>query len=284
MKKEVKQEIVEAKKTFDDMKHIDENGNEYWNTRELSKGMGYERYDKFKPVIEKAKTQMENTGINPDDHMSQSGHMVQIGSGTTREVDDYHVDRRGAYTIAVNADPHKSEVAYAKEYFIQKTAKAEVMEQRLDTLDRINNRNANSIQNKKLRNALLTRDVEPNELGIVLDKGSKGFFDQSSAEFKEEKGIPKSRSLYDYLDADVLAYKTVAQVNSRREIEKHDLHGVEETGEAIFDEHRKMREMFIDKFEEAPEDIPLQKDIKKVEKQYDKETMKLLEKLEREEM
>jgi len=52
-------EIKNSALTFEDIKHIDENGFEYWNARELMKVLEYKRWDKFINVIDNAKAACE---------------------------------------------------------------------------------------------------------------------------------------------------------------------------------------------------------------------------------
>ena len=58
----------------------------------------------------------------------------------------------------------------------------------------------------------------------------------NTKELKELAGIPNNRPVADFLGSEITAYKTVAQINSRREIEKHDLHGVQDIGEVGIEE------------------------------------------------
>lgn len=264
--------IATLKKSFDDYKHVDENGNEYWNAHELSKAMGYNQYQNFKPAINRARNQMENTGKNPDDHLMGSHEPIQSGKGGTQFVNGYKVDKLGAYTIAMNADPTKTEVAFAQEYFLQSTAKAEVIEQRMKTLSDINNRNQLRIANKIVNNEILSRDVEPEEMGIPLNSGDLGMFDKSTKEMKEHLNVPDNRPLADFIGGEVAAYKTVAQYNALNTMKKHNLRGVEAISEVMYDKNRVMREMFIEEYGEAPENRTTGEDIKKIEAKYKKQT------------
>ena len=209
--------------------------------------------------------------------------MVQIGSGATREVDGYKLDKYAAYNVAMNADPSKTEVAFAQEYFLQSTAIAEVLEKRMDDRKYIENRDALSLTNKGLVSTLIRHDVPANKIGIVMNAGDQGFFDMDTKDVKTLANIKPNKPLADVMGKELTAFKTVAQIMSQKDIENYNLTGVEETSRATFDNNRIMRNIVIDKFKEAPEDIIPKEDIKKVEKRYDKQTMALLEKLYEEE-
>lgn len=173
-------QIAMLKKTFDDYKHVDENGVEYWEARELSKMMGYTEYRNFEKAIDRAKDQMRSTGKDPNNHFVESNKMVDIGSKTTREVKDYKLTKLAAYDVAMNADPSKTEVAFAQEYFLQNTAKVEVIQQRMDDKKYIEARSELAEVNRELSGTLVSHDVKPNEIGIVMSAGDEGMFDMST--------------------------------------------------------------------------------------------------------
>lgn len=108
---------------FENIKHIDENGIEYWSARELMNALEYKRWDKFNNVIEQAKTTCINSSNQVKDHFSQVGKLVNIGSKTLRKIPDYKLSRYACYLIAQNADSRKKVVAYAQTYFAYQTRK-----------------------------------------------------------------------------------------------------------------------------------------------------------------
>lgn len=71
---------------FDDIKHLTEDGDEFWYARELQKVLEYTEWRNFSKVIEKSKIACSNSGIEVDDHFVEVNKMVDIGSGTEREV------------------------------------------------------------------------------------------------------------------------------------------------------------------------------------------------------
>ena len=123
-----------TEKLFEDIKRIDENGNEYWLARELMLVLEYKRWDKFCNVIETAKTTCEKSDYVIEDHFSQVGKMVVIGSDTTRNVTDFMLSRYACYLIVQNADPRKKVIALAKTYFAIQTRKQELSEKEYNKL------------------------------------------------------------------------------------------------------------------------------------------------------
>ncbi len=65
-----------------------ENGTEYWLARDLQHLLGYSKWDNFLSVVSKAKTACEVTGHQVPDHFADVGKMVDLGSGSQREIDD----------------------------------------------------------------------------------------------------------------------------------------------------------------------------------------------------
>ena len=114
--------------TFESIKHIDENGFEYWLARELMLALEYKRWDKFCNVINNAKTACEKSNNIISDHFSQVGRMVEIGSKTSRTIMDFRLSRYACYLIVQNADPRKETVALGQTYFAIQTRKQEITE------------------------------------------------------------------------------------------------------------------------------------------------------------
>lgn len=120
-------EIVSASSPFDAIKHTDERG-DYWSARELMAHFGYARWADVRDGITRAKAAVSNSlGESAvQDHIEVVPHMVSLGNGARRSLDDYRLTRYGAYMWAMNCDPRKSEVATAQTYFAVKTREAEM--------------------------------------------------------------------------------------------------------------------------------------------------------------
>ena len=117
--------IQERNILFEDIKHIDENCNEYWLARELQVALEYTQWRRFENTINKAKIACENSKINVKDHFADVGKMVQIGSGALRKQQDYKLSRYACYLIAQNGDSRKQVIALAQTYFAIQTRKME---------------------------------------------------------------------------------------------------------------------------------------------------------------
>ena len=101
-------EIIEyTENVFEDIKHIDEEGNEYWLAREIQKVLGYTQWRRFESVIKKANMACENSNIKLEDHFAEVGKMIHLGKGGTRYIDDYKLSRYACYLIAQNGDSRR---------------------------------------------------------------------------------------------------------------------------------------------------------------------------------
>ena len=119
---------------FESIKHIDESGNEYWLARELQIVLDYKKWQKFINVIESAKISCKQSNFIIDDHFTQVGKMVDIGSRTSRSILDYKLSRYACYLIVQNSDSRKKVVALGQTYFAVQTRKQELIEKEYSML------------------------------------------------------------------------------------------------------------------------------------------------------
>src|SRR3989338_3606264 len=161
-------------KDFENIKHLDENGVEYWEARELLPVLGYEKWEKAEEVIGRAARACINSGQYVDNHFHQTGKMVEIGSNTVREIRDYKLDRYACYLIAQNGDPNKSEISLAQTYFALQTRKQEVFENLSEAERRLFVINQVKTQNKKLAGTAKGAGVI--KFGLFNDTGYKGLY------------------------------------------------------------------------------------------------------------
>ena len=122
-------QIKEYNKTiFENIKHINEYGNEYWLARELMQALEYSKWNNFVGVIDKAKNACKLSNNNIDDHFADVGKTIKMPKGATKTIDDYELSRYACYLIAQNGDSRKESIALAQTYFAIQTRKQEISE------------------------------------------------------------------------------------------------------------------------------------------------------------
>lgn len=163
------------KTVFEDIKHIDEKGNEYWEARELQQILGYSKWQNFDITIDRAKEACNNSNINEKDHFTDVSKMVVIGSGAKRKQKDYKLSRYACYLIAQNGDSRKNIIALAQTYFAVQTRKMELTEQEYFKL---------SEEEKRLYHRKQTKDGNKVLYRVAKEKGVKNFDRFTNAGYK----------------------------------------------------------------------------------------------------
>lgn len=116
---------MDNNKSFENIKHIDENGVEFWYAREIMHVLQYSNWQNFEKIINKAKMSCQNSDISILDHFIDVSKMVKTGSGVYREQIDYKLTHYACYLIAQNGDSRKKVIALAQTYFVLQTRKQE---------------------------------------------------------------------------------------------------------------------------------------------------------------
>lgn len=125
-----KELITQLHKNFEDCAH-ERDGMEFWYARELQVLLGYDKWDNFENVIEKAKIACQNAKQAINDHFLDVTKTIAMPKGATKEIQDAMLTRYACYLIAQNGDPRKDKIAFAMTYFAVQTRKQEVIEERL---------------------------------------------------------------------------------------------------------------------------------------------------------
>lgn len=274
------QRINQYKSSFDSIaKEIaDDNGEsvEVWYARELQALLGYARWENFVVAINRAVDSCTTQGINVDDHFREVTKMVSLGSGAQRQVQDSMLTRYACYLIAQNGDPKKEEIAFAQSYFAVQTRRAEIIEERLHLLSRLETRERLRASEKQLSQNIYERGVDDKGFGRIRSKGDAALFGGKTTEqMKACLGV-KSGALADHLPTLTIAAKNLAAEMTNYNVEQKDLMGEAPiTGEHI-QNNLSVRDM-LGKRGIQPENLPPAEDIKKVERRVAKEE-KALEK------
>lgn len=160
---------------FENIKHIDEYGNEYWLARELMKVLEYSKWRNFSSVIEKAKFACKLNKKIVYNHFADIGKMIELAKGAKREIEDYKLSRYACYLIVQNADSRKEVVALGQNYFAMQTRKMELTEEEYGTLTE---------DEKRLYRRKQTKDGNKILYKIAREKGVKNFDKFTNAGYK----------------------------------------------------------------------------------------------------
>lgn len=252
------------------------NNIECWSARELQIIFGYSEWRNFLKVIDKAKNACSGSGISVSDHFVGINKMVDLGSGSKREIEDVALTRYACYLVAQNGDPGKSEVAFAQTYFAVQTRKQEIIEQRLLDVARVSAREKLSKSEKKLSGIIYERGVDDKGFAIIRSKGDQALFGGfSTNDMKHKLKVPDNRPLADFLPTLTIKAKDFAtELTSHNTIEK-DLKGQNQISNEHIENNKAVRKMLIERGVK-PEQLPPAEDVKKLQRKLEGDEKKML--------
>ncbi len=275
----MKKELIELFQKLEQASYLYKNI-ECWSARELQTIFKYSDWRNFLKVIDKAKKACENSGATVHDHFVDINKMVDIGSGTKREIEDVALTRYACYLVAQNANPSKSEVAFAQTYFAVQTRKQEIIEQRLLDIARVSAREKLSKSEKKLSGIIYERGVDERSFAVIRSKGDRALFGFTTNDMKRKLMIPGSRPLADFLPTLTIKAKDFAtELTSHNVIDK-DLQGQQQITIEHIENNKAVRKMLFERGV-RPEALPAAEDVKKVQRKLEGEEKKILKQIKR---
>ncbi len=252
-----------------------EGGVEFWLARDLQYLLGYTKWDNFLNVVSRAKTACEVSDHDISDHFAGVGKMVDLGSGSQREVDDVMLTRYACYLIAQNGDPRKPEIAFAQTYFAVQTRRAELIEQRLLEAERVSARKKLTQTEKELSQVIYEQTGGNKNFGLIRSKGDKALFGKTTQAMKSRWKVPASRPLADFAPTIILKAKDFATEITIFNAQEQQM----DSAAAISNEHITNNEAVRKTLLERgirPETLPAEEDVKKVERRLTSEQKKTL--------
>ena len=271
MKKDIVYKLTE---NFEDFLHKTEDGVEFWLARDLQHLLGYGKWDNFQNVISKAKTACELSGQDISDHFADVGKMVDIGSGAQKEIDDTMLTRFACYLIAQNGDPRKEQIAFAQTYFAVQTRKAELIEQKILELERVQARNKLAETEKELSHIIFEQTGGNQNFALIRSKGDQALFNKTTQQMKNKWGV-KNKPLADFMPTILLKAKDFAtEITIFNAKQKQMRTEGQISGEHITN-NKSVRNTLLSRGI-VPENLPPEEDVKKIERKLKSEEVKSL--------
>lgn len=267
--------------TFEGIRHVDDEGNEFWLARQLAVVLDYSQYRHFLPVIERAREACNNSGQPLENHIEDVLTMVEIGSGAKRQVEDVRLSRYACYLIVQNGDPGKPVIANGQTYFAMQTRRQELADdakftQLSEDEKRLAIRNELATHNKYLAAAARDAGVAtPLDYAIFQDHGYRGLYGGLSAKgIHARKGLKTSQKILDHMGSTELAANLFRATQTEEKLRRDEVHGKQKANVTHFEVGQKVRQTIQDLGGTMPEALPTPglgiKQIETAQKKLDK--------------
>jgi len=263
---------------FEQIKRINEDGNEYWSARDMAKALEYSDYRNFEKVITKAKEACTNSGQDIENHFVDFTEMVEIGSSANRPLSSVKLSRYACYLIIQNADPSKATVANGQTYFAVQTRIAEIKQMddynRLSTEDekRLFLRNELAKHNAQLASVAKNAGViDSKDYAIFQNYGYKGLYGGMDAKaIHEHKGLKKSQKILDHMGSTELAANLFRATQTEEKLKRENIQGKQKANQTHYQVGAKVRQTIKELGSTMPEDLPTAENIKTIERKEQK--------------
>lgn len=272
--------MMYSDQTFEDIKHINEDGQEYWYARELQHVLEYSQWRYMRETIERAMLACKNSGLNPDDHFAEVRKMVPIGSGAERAIDEFMLSRFACYLVVMNGDPRKEVIAVGQAYFAVKTRQQELIdnyEEMSEDQKRLAIRNEMKRHNIALADAAHNAGViEPRDYAIFQNKGYQGLYGGLGVkEIHARKGLKKSQKILDHMGSTELAANLFRATQTEEKLRRENIQGKAAANQAHYDVGRKVRQTIKELGGTMPENLPTpEKSVLQIEREVERKKLK----------
>ncbi len=275
------QEIDKNNKTFEDIKHIDENGVEFWYARELMPILQYSNWQNFEKIIDKAKISCRNSGISEFEHFTDINKTIKMPKGAEKMIIDYELTRYACYLIAQNGDSRKKVIALAQTYFAVQTRKQEISEKEYSMLTedekRFYQRNLTKKGNYSLNQTAKKAGVK--NFDKFHNAGYKGLYNGETADdIAKRKGLRYREDILDNMGSDELIANLFRISQTEQKLKKDNIQTEKEANKTHYNIGKNIREVIKKNGGTMPEELPTPK---KSFKQLEKENKRILKKTEK---
>ena len=272
----MKTEVVQAlTDTFEGHAQRTEGGVEFWLARDLQHLLGYAEWRNFGTVLSRAKTACELSGHKVTDHFVDVNKMVDLGSGSQREVDDLMLTRYACYLVAQNGDSKKQPIAFAQTYFAIQTRRAELIAQRLLDAERLSARKKLTQTEKDLSQVIYERTGGNQDFALIRSKGDHALFGKSTQAMKAQWKVPDNRPLADFAPTIILKAKDFAAEITIFNANQHQMGSESAISREHITNNEAVRKTLLERGI-RPEALPPAEDVKKTERRLSAEDKKSL--------
>ena len=269
---------INNNKTFEDIKHIDENGVDFWYARELQIVLDYKEWRKFDGVIEKAKLACQNSDINVFEHFVGADKLSKRANNAEVRINDYKLSRYACYLIAQNGDSRKKVIALAQTYFAIQTRKQEISEKEYSSLTEDEKR---FYQRDLTRKGNYSLNQTAKKSGVKnFDKfhnaGYKGLYNGETADdIAKRKGLRYREDILDNMGSDELIANLFRISQTEQKLRKDNIKTEKEANDTHYTIGKNIREVIAKNGGTMPEDLPTpKKSLKQLEKEKNKSLRK----------
>ena len=275
MKNELIKKHNYTNEKFEDIKHIDENGVEFWYARELMHILQYSNWQNFEKIINKAKISCENSGISVFEHFTDVSKLSKRANNAEIEIKDYELTRYACYLIAQNGDSRKKVIALAQTYFAVQTRKQELTEKEYSMLTedekRFYQRNLTRKGNYSLNQAAKKAGVK--NFDKFHNAGYKGLYNGETAEdIAKRKGLRYREDILDNMGSEELAANLFRITQTESRLKKDKVHTEKKANKTHYEVGKKVRKAIADIGGTMPEELPTpKKSLKQLEKEKNKQ-------------
>ena len=271
-------EIDNNNKSFEDIKHIDENGIEFWYARELMPILQYSNWQNFEKIIDKAKISCENSDISIFEHFTDVSKLSKRANNAEVEIKDYKLTRYACYLIAQNGDSRKKVIALAQTYFAVQTRKQEITEKEYSMLTedekRFYQRNLTKKGNYSLNQTAKKAGVK--NFDKFHNAGYKGLYNGETADdIAKRKGLRYREDILDNMGSTELIANLFRISQTEDKLIRDNIQTEKEANKTHYNVGAKVRKTIKELGGTMPEDLPTPK---KSLKQLEKENSKSLKK------
>ena len=280
-------DIIETNYTnniFENIKHVDECGNEYWPARDLSKVLEYKDWRNFQKVIDKAITSAQNSVSFEENWIVEITKPIKTGKGKEEFIKDYKLTRYICYLIVQNADPSKEVVAMGQTYFAIQTRKQEITEQEYDSLSdddkRFYQRRLTKQGNYTLQKVATSAGVK--NMAEFHNAGYKGLYNGETTDdiFKRKK-LRYREDILDNMNEDELIANLFRINQTKQKLLRDNVKGEKKAKDVHYEVGKKVRKAIADIGGMMPEEMPTpKKSLKELEKEKKQLEIKEQSKLE----